>query len=69
MGAVSVIFAMYFGGKPIYVAPIIFAGTPIVNTFVTMMWDKPKEAPSPVFFIGIALAAVGAFLVLAFKPQ
>lgn len=69
MGAVCVIYALKTGGKPTLVAPLVFAGAPIMNTFVAMTWDKPKSMPSPAYFVGILLAAVGAGLVLAFKPK
>jgi hypothetical protein len=33
-----------------------------------MVWHPPKSAPSPIFFLGMVMAATGAALVLAFKP-
>lgn len=68
LGALGVIFALRTGGKPIYVAPLVFAGAPIMNVLVTMIWDKPAKAPSMPFYVGILLAAVGAAMVLRFKP-
>lgn len=67
-GALCIVFAFKFGGKPIFVAPVVFAGAPIFNTVVSMIWDKPAKAPSPMFYLGIALAAAGAALVLMYKP-
>jgi hypothetical protein len=68
LGALGIVFAMVNGGRPIVVAPVVFAGAPIVNTIVSMMWHKPGSPPSPLFYAGIALAAVGASMVLRFKP-
>jgi len=68
IGALGVVFAMRHGGSPIIVAPLIFAGAPIINTFVSMIWHKPAKPPSIYFYVGIALAALGAALVLRFKP-
>lgn len=68
-GALCIILSVTTGGNPIYVAPLVFAGAPIINTFITMRWDPPKTAPNAVFYAGIALAAVGAFLVLYNKPK
>ena len=36
VGALGIVFALVYGGKPIFVAPIVFAGAPIVNTMVSM---------------------------------
>lgn len=68
IGALGIVFAMKYGGKPIYVAPLVFAGAPIVNTMVSMLWHKPAKMPSLYFFMGILLAAVGAAIALRFKP-
>ena len=67
-GALGISFALKTGGKPIYVAPLVFGIAPIVNVIITMLWHKPKTAPSPMFFVGLALSAVGVGLVLRFKP-
>lgn len=67
-GALCVILALKSGGSPIYVAPLVFAGAPIVNTIVSMLWHRPKTAPEPWFYVGLILAAIGAGLVLRFKP-
>jgi len=68
MGALCVIFALRWGGKPIYVAPLVFAGAPIVNVIVAVIWDKAYKLPDWRFVLGIILAAVGAALVLRYKP-
>ncbi|RIK65733.1 MAG: hypothetical protein DCC65_12055 [Planctomycetota bacterium] len=68
LGALGVILALRTGGKPIYVAPLVFAGAPIMNVIVTMIWDRPHRAPAMPFYLGILMAAVGAALVLRYKP-
>jgi hypothetical protein len=68
LGALGVILALLYGARPIFVAPVVFAGAPLVNTLVSMMWDKPREPPHVLFYVGILLAALGAGLVLRFKP-
>ncbi len=67
-GALCVILALKFGGRPLYVAPLVFAGAPIVNTLVSMTWHPPASPPRAIFYVGILLAAVGAGIVLWFKP-
>lgn len=67
-GALCIILAVKSGGPPLYVAPLVFAGAPVINTLVSISWHRPTHAPSPVFYLGILLAASGAFLVLWSKP-
>ena len=67
-GALCIIMAIKTGGTPLYVAPLVFAGAPIVNVLISITWHKPKTAPEIWFYLGLLLAAVGAGLVLRFKP-
>lgn len=73
-GALCIIFSIKFGGKPLYVAPLVFAGAPIVNAIVSVLWHPPAGWSRPemqkgwlLFGAGILLAAVGAGLVLYSK--
>lgn len=67
-GALGIVFAIKSGGTPLAVAPLVFAGAPVINTLVSMLWDKPTKPPSVMFYIGILLACIGAAIVLRFKP-
>lgn len=68
-GALGVIFATSrYGGSPLIVAPLVFAGAPIVNTFVSMILHRPEHSPRLWFYVGLVLAAGGAALVLRFRP-
>jgi hypothetical protein len=71
VGALCVIFAAANAGKGgvLYVAPLVFAGAPIVNTIATLLYFHPvKKMPSPMFFCGLVLAAAGAAMVMIYKP-
>lgn len=71
-GALCVIFAANTAGPggALYVAPLVFAGAPIVNTFATMTYFHPvKTMPDWRFFAGLAMAAAGMAMVVIFKPQ
>lgn len=71
-GAVCVIFAAQAAGPgaAIYVAPLVFAGAPIINTLasLTVFSHGKTESPSAPFYLGIVLAASGAAMVMLFKP-
>lgn len=69
LGAACIIWAFQQGGKPIYVMPLVFAGAPVVNAIITMSTHTGEaKAVNPLFFVGIALSAVGTWLVLRFLP-
>jgi len=69
IGAVFIIFAFRAGGLPAYVMPLVFGGAPLVNVLVTMLQHPPRNAPSPMLYLGFLLAATGGFMVLYFRPQ
>jgi hypothetical protein len=68
LGALGIVFAIKSGGAPLTVAPLVFGGAPVVNTVVSMLWDRPAKPPSAMFYVGIVLAGAGAAIVLRFKP-
>ena len=68
IGALGIIMAFNFGGKPIYVMPLVFGGAPVVNTFTTMI-TKGSAAPGPLFYAGLILVVIGAAVVLVFAPK
>ena len=68
-GAIFVIWAFRAGGVPNYVMPIVFGIAPLVNVVYTMYQHPPKVAPNPLLYVGFVLAALGAGMVLYYKPQ
>ena len=69
LGALCIILSFRAGGSPLIVMPLVFGGAPLVNVLVTTLQHPPRTAPSPMLYVGFLLAAVGAFMVLYFKPQ
>lgn len=69
LGAVFIIFAFRSGGLPTYVMPIVFGGAPVINVLTTMALHPPKSSVNPLFFAGVLMAALGAGMVLYFRPQ
>jgi hypothetical protein len=69
IGALGIILAFNFGGKPVYVMPLVFGGAPVVNTLTTMLTKGNFNAVNPVFYAGLIIVAVGAVTVLIFAPK
>ena len=73
-GALCIVFAVGNARRSgnanaaLYVAPLVFAFAPIVNAIISLVVEPPAKAPSPMFFVGILMAAMGAGLALYFKP-
>jgi len=68
LGAVCIIWAFRAGGLPTYVMPLVFGGAPLVNVLFSMWLHPPKVAPNPLLYAGFLLVALGASMVLYFKP-
>jgi len=68
IGAVCIIYSFRAGGLPTYVMPLVFGGAPLVNVLYTMYKHPPSESPSPLLYLGFLVTAVGAGMVLYFKP-
>jgi MFS family permease len=68
-GALGVIMAFTYGGKPIYVMPLVFGCAPVINSFVEILSQKHYGAISPLFYAGLIIVIVGAVIVLVFAPR
>jgi hypothetical protein len=69
LGAVCIIFSFRTGGLPTYVMPLVFGGAPLVNVLYSMAIHPPKTAVSPMLYLGFLITAIGAGMVLYYKPQ
>ncbi len=69
IGALGIVLAFKFGGKPFYVMPLVFGLAPIINTLVTMLMGRTFKQASSLFYLGILIVAVGAAGVLYNKPK
>jgi hypothetical protein len=67
-GAACIIWAFRTGGLPVYVMPLVFGGAPIVNVALTMVLHPPKSSINPLLYVGFLFAAIGAAMVLYFRP-
>jgi hypothetical protein len=69
VGSLGIILAFKAHGSPVYVMPLVFGLAPVVNTFVTMLMNRSLKEARPVFYMGVAVVAVGAAGVLFFQPR
>lgn len=80
LGALCVIFASAVAkpGDRIYIAPLIFALAPVINTLVSRLWHPTSESalqfglkdlPGWKLYVGILLVGLGAGLVLYSKEE
>ncbi|QDU55961.1 hypothetical protein [Aeoliella mucimassa] len=69
IGALGIIMAFNFGGKPVFVMPLIFGGAPVVNVLFSAI-NKGKLGDLSGFFIaGLILSIAGSAMVLVFAPR
>ncbi|MEM9353370.1 MAG: hypothetical protein AAGA92_10185 [Planctomycetota bacterium] len=69
VGALGIIMAFTFGGRPVFVMPLVFGGAPVVNSFITIYWAKKFKEIGPVFIAGLIMVLMGAVTVLSFAPR
>jgi hypothetical protein len=69
VGALGIIMAFNYGGKPVYVMPLVFGGAPVVNTLFVLALSSTIDRIGPVFIAGMILVAAGAVTVLIFAPR
>lgn len=69
VGALGILLAFEFGGRPVYVMPLVFGGAPVVNAFLTIYMTRRMREVGPIFLAGLIMVGLGAVIVLLFKPQ
>lgn len=68
-GSLGVIMAFYWGGKPIYLMPLVFGGAPVVNTLIAIFREDQVGPINPFFWAGLILVIAGSAMVLVFTPR
>jgi hypothetical protein len=69
LGAVCIIYSFRAGGTPLYVMPLVFGGAPLINVLVSLILEPPKVPANPMLYVGFVIAAIGAAMVLYFRPN
>jgi hypothetical protein len=69
MGALGIIYAFNFGGKPIFVMPLIFGLAPILNTITTLTENNSWGRIDVTFLAALFVTITGAVTVLVTAPK
>lgn len=69
IGALGIIYAFNFGGKPIFVMPLIFGMAPVMNTITTLTENASWGRIGPNFVVALLVTIAGAVTVLIFAPK
>ncbi len=66
VGALGIILAFNYGGRPVFVMPLVFGGAPVVLT----LWAAMRYGTfSPWFLAGLILVIAGSVMVLVMAPR
>jgi len=60
IGALGIIYAFNFGGKPLYVMPLVFGFAPVVNTFYEIATKNLYGHVPQLFFVSLAMVITRA---------
>jgi len=69
VGAFGIILSFTFGGKPVFVMPLVFGGAPIVNTIISVMEMKAVGEVQGMFYGSLATVIIGAIVTLVNAPK
>lgn len=69
MGALGIILAFTFGGKPIFVMPLVFGFAPVINTIGSIIEKGKFDSINALFAISLLLGILGAVTVLLNAPK
>jgi len=69
IGALGIIMAFNYGGKPIFVMPLVFGFAPVINTLTSMVVGGSLDKISTYFIGSLLLGIGGAVTVLVFAPK
>lgn len=69
IGALGIIMAFNYGGKPIFVMPLVFGFAPVINTLTSMIIGGSLDKISSLFLGSLVMGICGAVTVLVFAPK
>lgn len=68
-GALTLTLAMFSGGKPYVVMPIVFGGAVTVSALVSVWKESEHTTVNPLLWVGIAGIVICAAMVAFFTPH
>ena len=69
IGALGIILSFTFGGKPVFVMPIVFGGAPIINTMISVIEKGTDEGIPALFVASLTIVIIGAIATLVCAPK
>ncbi len=69
IGALGIIYAFNFGGKPVFVMPLVFGFAPVMNTITSLTESHAWSRVGGMFWLSLLVVIAGAVLVLVFAPK
>ena len=69
LGALGIILAFTFGGRPVYVMPLVFGGAPVINTLFAVKAYGGLGNYAALFLAGLILVVAGAAIGLVMEPR
>jgi len=69
VGALGIILSFTFGGKPVFVMPLVFGGAPVVNTLIEVAKKGTGDDSWTWFMVSLTLVIVGAITTLVCAPK
>ena len=69
VGAFGIILSFTFGGKPVFVMPLVFGGAPIINTIISVLEMEAVGEVSSMFYGSLTTVIIGAIVTLVTAPK
>jgi hypothetical protein len=69
MGALGIILAFTYGGKPIFIMPLVFGFAPVINTIASIVEKGKFDSLNAMFAGSLLLGILGAVTVLLNAPK
>ena len=69
VGAFGIILSFTFGGKPVFVMPLVFGGAPIINTIISVIGMGALGEVQGMFFGSLTMVIIGAIVTLVNAPK